>query len=99
MKLGDWLKHNQVTRADFARRIGVSPGAVKTKTRAPRGFPPPHRRFARRGHPDLPRTWIVAVARNRRTDRRRDVWGGDAERFSQRASGAHWTRHAQSRRR
>jgi 3,4-dihydroxy 2-butanone 4-phosphate synthase / GTP cyclohydrolase II len=28
MKLGDWLKRNQVTRADFARRIGVSPGAV-----------------------------------------------------------------------
>jgi 3,4-dihydroxy 2-butanone 4-phosphate synthase/GTP cyclohydrolase II len=28
MKLGDWLKSNGVTRADFARRIGVSPGAV-----------------------------------------------------------------------
>src|SRR5215831_12243284 len=28
MKLGDWLRRNQVTRADFARRIGVSPGAV-----------------------------------------------------------------------
>jgi 3,4-dihydroxy 2-butanone 4-phosphate synthase / GTP cyclohydrolase II len=28
MKLGDWLKRHQVTRADFARRIGVSPGAV-----------------------------------------------------------------------
>jgi 3,4-dihydroxy 2-butanone 4-phosphate synthase / GTP cyclohydrolase II len=28
MKLGDWLKRNRVTRADFARRIGVSPGAV-----------------------------------------------------------------------
>jgi 3,4-dihydroxy 2-butanone 4-phosphate synthase / GTP cyclohydrolase II len=28
MKLGDWLKRNDVTRADFARRIGVSPGAV-----------------------------------------------------------------------
>jgi 3,4-dihydroxy 2-butanone 4-phosphate synthase / GTP cyclohydrolase II len=28
MKLGDWLKRNGVTRADFARRIGVSPGAV-----------------------------------------------------------------------
>jgi len=28
MKLGDWLKHNSVTRADFARRIGVSPGTV-----------------------------------------------------------------------
>jgi 3,4-dihydroxy 2-butanone 4-phosphate synthase/GTP cyclohydrolase II len=28
MKLGDWLKRNQVTRSDFARRIGVSPGAV-----------------------------------------------------------------------
>jgi 3,4-dihydroxy 2-butanone 4-phosphate synthase/GTP cyclohydrolase II len=28
MKLGDWLKRNQVSRADFARRIGVSPGAV-----------------------------------------------------------------------
>ena len=28
MKLGDWLKRNSVTRADFARRIGVSPGAV-----------------------------------------------------------------------
>jgi 3,4-dihydroxy 2-butanone 4-phosphate synthase/GTP cyclohydrolase II len=28
VKLGDWLKRNQVTRTDFARRIGVSPGAV-----------------------------------------------------------------------
>ncbi len=28
MKLGDWLKRNGMTRADFARRIGVSPGAV-----------------------------------------------------------------------
>jgi 3,4-dihydroxy 2-butanone 4-phosphate synthase / GTP cyclohydrolase II len=28
MKLGDWLKRSNVTRADFARRIGVSPGAV-----------------------------------------------------------------------
>jgi 3,4-dihydroxy 2-butanone 4-phosphate synthase / GTP cyclohydrolase II len=28
MKLGDWLKRNRVTRADFARRIGLSPGAV-----------------------------------------------------------------------
>jgi 3,4-dihydroxy 2-butanone 4-phosphate synthase / GTP cyclohydrolase II len=28
MKLGDWLRRNQMTRADFARRIGVSPGAV-----------------------------------------------------------------------
>jgi 3,4-dihydroxy 2-butanone 4-phosphate synthase/GTP cyclohydrolase II len=28
MKLGDWLKRNSVTRADFARRIGVSAGAV-----------------------------------------------------------------------
>ena len=28
MKLGDWLRANGVTRADFARRIGVSPGAV-----------------------------------------------------------------------
>ena len=28
MKLGDWLRRNSVTRADFARRIGVSPGAV-----------------------------------------------------------------------
>ncbi len=28
MKLGDWLKRKRVTRADFARRIGVSPGAV-----------------------------------------------------------------------
>src|ERR1700761_4540280 len=28
MKLGDWLKRNQMSRADFARRIGVSPGAV-----------------------------------------------------------------------
>ncbi len=28
MKLRDWLKRNGVTRADFARRIGVSPGAV-----------------------------------------------------------------------
>ena len=28
MKLGDWLKRNGVSRSDFARRIGVSPGAV-----------------------------------------------------------------------
>src|ERR1700728_4131991 len=28
MKLGDWLKRNQMSRTDFARRIGVSPGAV-----------------------------------------------------------------------
>jgi 3,4-dihydroxy 2-butanone 4-phosphate synthase/GTP cyclohydrolase II len=28
MKLGDWLKRNSVTRAEFARRIGVSAGAV-----------------------------------------------------------------------
>jgi 3,4-dihydroxy 2-butanone 4-phosphate synthase / GTP cyclohydrolase II len=28
VKLGDWLKRNHVTRSDFARRIGVSPGAV-----------------------------------------------------------------------
>src|SRR5271166_811198 len=28
MKLGDWIKRSGVTRADFARRIGVSPGAV-----------------------------------------------------------------------
>jgi 3,4-dihydroxy 2-butanone 4-phosphate synthase/GTP cyclohydrolase II len=28
MKVGDWLKRNQVSRTDFARRIGVSPGAV-----------------------------------------------------------------------
>ena len=28
MKLGDWLKRNHVSRTDFARRIGVSPGAV-----------------------------------------------------------------------
>ena len=28
MKLGEWLKRNSLTRADFARRIGVSPGAV-----------------------------------------------------------------------
>src|SRR6476646_7677360 len=28
MKLGDWLRRNQVSRTDFARRIGVAPGAV-----------------------------------------------------------------------
>src|SRR5579871_6537196 len=28
MNLGDWLKRNSMTRADFARRIGVTPGAV-----------------------------------------------------------------------
>jgi len=28
MKLGDWLKRNHLSRTDFARRIGVSPGAV-----------------------------------------------------------------------
>jgi len=28
MKLGQWLKRNGVTRTDFARRIGLSPGAV-----------------------------------------------------------------------
>ena len=28
MKLADWLERNSVKRVDFARRIGVSPGAV-----------------------------------------------------------------------
>jgi 3,4-dihydroxy 2-butanone 4-phosphate synthase/GTP cyclohydrolase II len=28
MKLADWLRRNGVSRSDFARRIGVSPGAV-----------------------------------------------------------------------
>jgi 3,4-dihydroxy 2-butanone 4-phosphate synthase / GTP cyclohydrolase II len=28
MKLGNWLKRNRMSRTDFARRIGVSPGAV-----------------------------------------------------------------------
>ncbi len=28
MKLADWLRRNGVSRAEFARRIGVSPGAV-----------------------------------------------------------------------
>src|SRR5579862_9426575 len=28
MKLAEWLKQNRVSRVDFARRIGVSPGAV-----------------------------------------------------------------------
>ncbi len=28
MKLSDWLRRNSVSRAEFARRIGVSPGAV-----------------------------------------------------------------------
>jgi 3,4-dihydroxy 2-butanone 4-phosphate synthase/GTP cyclohydrolase II len=28
MKLDDWLKRNRVSRADFSRRIGVTPGAV-----------------------------------------------------------------------
>ncbi len=28
MKLADWLAHNSVKRVDFARRIGVSPGAI-----------------------------------------------------------------------
>ena len=28
MKLADWLKRQQMTRSDFARRIGVSPGAI-----------------------------------------------------------------------
>ncbi len=28
MKLTDWLKRNGVSRAEFARRVGVSPGAV-----------------------------------------------------------------------
>ena len=28
MKLADWLIRNRVTRSDFARRIGVSPGAI-----------------------------------------------------------------------
>jgi 3,4-dihydroxy 2-butanone 4-phosphate synthase/GTP cyclohydrolase II len=28
MKLADWLDRNRVRRAEFARRIGVSPGAV-----------------------------------------------------------------------
>jgi 3,4-dihydroxy 2-butanone 4-phosphate synthase / GTP cyclohydrolase II len=28
MKLSDWLRRNEITRSEFARRIGVSPGAV-----------------------------------------------------------------------
>jgi 3,4-dihydroxy 2-butanone 4-phosphate synthase / GTP cyclohydrolase II len=28
MKLADWLIRNGVKRSDFARRIGVSPGAI-----------------------------------------------------------------------
>ena len=28
MKLADWLTRNNVKRSDFARRIGLSPGAV-----------------------------------------------------------------------
>src|ERR1700691_9875 len=35
MKLGDWLKRNQMSRTDFARRIGVSPGAVTWISREP----------------------------------------------------------------
>ena len=38
MKLGDWLKRNGVTRADFARRIGVSPGAVTLICREDRAW-------------------------------------------------------------
>ena len=36
MKLSDWLRRNGVKRADFARRIGVSPGAVTLISRGPR---------------------------------------------------------------
>ena len=28
MRLADWLKQNNVSRVDFARRIGVSPGSI-----------------------------------------------------------------------
>jgi len=28
MKLAEWLKSNAVSRVDFARRIGVSPGTI-----------------------------------------------------------------------
>jgi transcriptional regulator with XRE-family HTH domain len=38
MKLGDWLKANGVTRADFARRIGVSAGAVTLICREDRAW-------------------------------------------------------------
>jgi 3,4-dihydroxy 2-butanone 4-phosphate synthase / GTP cyclohydrolase II len=38
MKLGDWLKRNSVTRVDFARRIGVTPGAVTLICREDRAW-------------------------------------------------------------
>ena len=28
MRLADWLRRNRVSRAEFARRLGVTPGAV-----------------------------------------------------------------------
>ena len=28
MKLAQWLKDNEVSRIDFARKIGVSPGTI-----------------------------------------------------------------------
>jgi 3,4-dihydroxy 2-butanone 4-phosphate synthase/GTP cyclohydrolase II len=38
VKLSDWLTRNGVTRADFARRIGVSPGAVTLICREDRSW-------------------------------------------------------------
>ena len=38
MKLADWLAHNRVKRVDFARAIGVSPGAVTLICRGERAW-------------------------------------------------------------
>ena len=38
MKLAQWLAHNRVKRVDFARRIGVSPGAVTLICREDRAW-------------------------------------------------------------
>jgi 3,4-dihydroxy 2-butanone 4-phosphate synthase/GTP cyclohydrolase II len=38
MKLADWLVHNRVKRVDFARAIGVSPGAVTLICRGERAW-------------------------------------------------------------
>ena len=38
MRLADWLAHYRVKRTDFARRIGVSPGAVTQICREERAW-------------------------------------------------------------
>src|SRR6185437_1325256 len=38
MKIADWLAHNRVKRVDFARAIGVSPGAITLICRGERAW-------------------------------------------------------------